>query len=114
MATPVLKYISAPDYLTTECRAAEQHEYFNGEMFAISDASLKHNRVFANSFGSFAQQLKDRSCRPYGNTLHIPVPWNPLYTYPDSSIICGQPQITDTVFDTIASLSAIFEGLPVD
>ncbi len=47
MATPVLNYISEQDYLEAERKAFEKHEYYKGEIFAMSGASLRHNKIFS-------------------------------------------------------------------
>ncbi|MBS1513284.1 MAG: hypothetical protein JST86_20780 [Bacteroidetes bacterium] len=43
---PKYNYISAEEYLEMERAATEKHEYYRGEVFAMSCASLKHNFIF--------------------------------------------------------------------
>ncbi len=104
-------YISAEDYLQAERDAVEKHEYYQGEIFAMSGASVKHNRIFSNFFGDIAYKLKGKGCQPYGSDLRIHIPENTLYTYPDISIICGEPELTDEHFDTATNPSVIVEIL---
>ncbi len=104
-------YISADDYLKAERDAAEKHEYYQGEIFAMSGASVKHNRVFSNLFIDIGQKLKAKECRPYGSDLRIHIPQNTLYTYPDISIICGEPELTDEHVDTATNPTVIIEIL---
>src|SRR6187551_2708637 len=111
MATPVLNYISEQDYLEAERKAFEKHEYYNGEIFDMSSASLRHNKLFSNLFGSIASELKGKRCTPYGSDLRIHIPLNTLYTYPDISIICGDPNLTDDKFDTATTPAVIIEIL---
>jgi Uma2 family endonuclease len=85
-------YISADDYLKAERDAVEKHEYYQGEIFAMSGASVKHNRIFSNFFGELSYKLKGKGCVPYGSDLRIHIPENTLYTYPDVSIITEQVQ----------------------
>jgi Uma2 family endonuclease len=110
---PALKYnyISQEEYLEQERAATEKHEYYQGEIFAMSGASLKHNRVFSNLFIGIGNQLKGKGCQPYGSDLRIHVPKNTLYTYPDISIICGDPNLMDEKFDTATNPSVIIELL---
>jgi Uma2 family endonuclease len=110
---PALKYnyISAEEYLEMERVAKEKHEYYQGEVFAMSGASLKHNEIFSNLFGEIAYKLKGKSCKPYGSDLRIHIPKNTLYTYPDISIICGDPALTDDKFDTATNPTVIIELL---
>ena len=110
---PALKYnyISPEEYLEAESAATEKHEYYQGEIFAMSGASLKHNQIFSNFFGELAHKLKGKGCKPFGSDLRIHIPKNTLYTYPDISIICGDPNLTDDKFDTGTNPSVLIELL---
>lgn len=110
---PALKYnyISQEEYLEQERAATEKHEYYQGEIFAMSGASLKHNKIFSNVFIGIGSLLKGKGCQPFGSDLRIHVPKNTLYTYPDISIICGDPELTDEKFDTATNPSVIIELL---
>jgi Uma2 family endonuclease len=111
MATPVLNYISEQDYLEAERKAFEKHEYYKGEIFAMSGALLPHNEIFSNLFVELGSQLKGKICKPFGSDLRIHIPANTLYTYPDISIICGEVELTDDQFDTATNPSVIIEIL---
>lgn len=106
-----VKYISDLDYLTTERAASEKHEYYKGEVFAMSGASIPHNLVFSNVFGMLSAKLKGTNCKPFGSDLRIHIPKNSLYTYPDISIVCGKIETLDNAFDTITNPSVIIEIL---
>ena len=108
---PKYNYISAEEYLAEEREAFEKHEYYQGEIFAMSGASLKHNKIFSNVFGELAGKLKGKGCQPFGSDLRIHISKNTLYTYPDISIICGEPNLTDDKFDTATNPSVIMELL---
>ena len=110
---PALKYnhISPEEYLAEERAALDKHEYYQGEVFAMSGASLKHNVIFSNLFTDIGGKLKGKGCRPYGSDLRIHIPKNTLYTYPDISIICGEADLTDKEFDTATNPSVIIELL---
>ena len=111
MATPILNYITEQEYLEAERKAFEKHEYFKGEIFAMSGALLPHNHLFSNLFGELASKLKGKDCKPFGSDLRIHIPPNSLYTYPDISIICGNVETTDEQFDTATNPSVIIEIL---
>jgi Uma2 family endonuclease len=108
---PKYNYISQEEYLEMERAALEKHEYYQGEIFAMSGASLKQNEVFSNLFGEIQGKLKGKSCKPYGSDLRIHVPKNSLYTYPDISIICDKANLTDDKFDTATNPAVIIELL---
>ncbi len=108
---PKYNYISQEEYLEMERAALEKHEYYQGEIFAMSGASLKHNEVFSNLFGEIQGKLKGKNCKPYGSDLRIHVPKNSLYTYPDITIICDKADLTDDKFDTATNPAVIVELL---
>ncbi|MBC7887175.1 MAG: Uma2 family endonuclease [Ferruginibacter sp.] len=111
MATPVLNYISEQDYLEGERKAFEKHEYYKGEVFAMSGALLPHNEIFSNLFGELATRLRGKNFKPYGSDLRVHIPANTLYTYPDISIICGKVETIDDQFDTAVNPAVIIEIL---
>lgn len=108
---PKYNYISQEEYLEMERAALDKHEYYQGEVFAMSGASLRHNRISVNTLTDLANKLKDKSCQPYGSDMRIHIPKNTLYTYPDISIICGDAELTDDKFDTATNPSVIIELL---
>ncbi len=110
---PAVKYnyISPEEYLEQEITATEKHEYYRGEIFAMSGASKEHNEIFSNVFGEIAHKLKGKGCKPYGSDFRVHIPKNTLYTYPDIIIICGKPELTDDKFDNVTNPSVIIELL---
>lgn len=104
-------YISAEEYLEMEMTATEKHEYYRGEIFAMSGASKEHNEIFSNLFGDIAHKLKGKGCKPYGSNFRVHIPKNTLYTYPDIIIVCGKPELADDKFDNLINPSVIIELL---
>ena len=111
MGAQELSYITAEDYLATERLATEKHEYFEGEVFAMSGASIPHNLICKNTNGHLFIKLFGKKCQPFGSDLRMHIPKNSLYTYPDISIICGDFDTTDDRFDTITNPTVLFEIL---
>lgn len=83
---------SIEEYLEMENTSAEKHEYYLGEIFAMSGAKVPHNTIFSNLFGELSIKLKRKKCRPYGSDMRIHIPDNTLFTYPNISIVCGELQ----------------------
>jgi Uma2 family endonuclease len=108
---PKYNFVSAQEYLKAEREAFEKHEYYQGEVFAMSGASLEHNIIFSNLFTDIGSKLKGKNCRPFGSDLRIHIPKNTLFTYPDITIICGEPNLTDDKFDTATNPTVIIELL---
>ena len=82
--------MSIEDYLEMENASTEKHEYYKGEIFAMSGAKVPHNVIAGNLFISLGQKLKGKKCKPYNSDQRIHIRSNTLFTYPDISIICGE------------------------
>ena len=83
------KYTIA-EYLVIENAATEKHEYYHGEIFAMSGAKQPHNRIISNSFISIGSKLKGKKCTPFHSDQRIHIEKNTLFTYPDISIFCDE------------------------
>lgn len=80
------------EYLAMEEAATEKHEYYKGEIFAISGPKMPHNIIFRNLFVGLANKLNGKRCQPFGSDMRVHIEANTLFTYPDISIICGEPE----------------------
>ena len=83
------KFYSIEEYLQMENEALEKHEYYKGEIFAMSGAGNRHNIISINIIVSLGNSLKGKSCQPFGSDMRIHIPENTLFIYPDISVICG-------------------------
>ncbi len=81
---------SIEEYLEMENASDEKHEYYKGEIFAMSGAKVPHNKIAGNLFIAIGQRLKGKKCKPYNSDQRIHIQSNTLFTYPDISIICGE------------------------
>ena len=82
--------MSVEAYLEMENAADEKHEYYKGEIFAMSGAKVPHNIISANLLITLGQRLRGKKCKPFNSDQRIHIPSNSLFTYPDISIICGE------------------------
>ncbi len=103
--------ITPEEYLEMERKAEYKSEYFNGEVFAMAGARRRHNVITWNIGGELRQKLKGRNCEAYPNDMRVFVPETGLYTYPDLTVVCGEPEFQDNVFDTLLNPILIIEVL---
>ncbi|MDQ0964941.1 Uma2 family endonuclease [Flavobacterium sp. W4I14] len=99
------------EYLEMEKTSTVKHEYFQGEVFAMSGASDNHNEIFSNVFIEIGNKLKGKPCRPYGSDKRMNIPENTLFTYPDISIYCNGLIHSDVDEDTSILPTVIIEIL---
>jgi len=112
---PVIAYqkrhYTVEEYLEMEKASTEKHEYFLGEIFAMSGAGFNHNLIFSNVFGVLAHKLKGSKCIPFGSDMRMNVPENTLFTYSDISIYCNEIKHLNEDEDTILQPTVIIEIL---
>jgi Uma2 family endonuclease len=108
---PQPKGMSIDEYLAFEREATTKHEYYRGEVFAMSGASPRHNIIFGNLFGELSYKLKGKKCRPYGSDMRVHIPENTLFTYPDVSVFCGELKTFNREDDSVIGPVVLFEIL---
>jgi len=111
MSTQVKVYYTPDEYLALERQAEYKSEYFNGEIFAMTGASRRHNLVAANVLAALHTQLRKRPCEIYPSDMRVKVSATGLYTYPDVVIVCGEPSFDDKRKDTLVNPTALVEVL---
>ena len=108
---PKYKYVSQDEYLAMERASETKHEYYNGEVFAMSGASPAHNDIAYNINRLIAPFLHGKGCKLYGSDFRIHIPENVLFTYPDFCIVCGKAETPDIYTDNLTNPVIIIEIL---
>jgi Uma2 family endonuclease len=75
------------DYLAWERRQETRHEYIEGEIRAMTEASRAHNVICVNIAASLHAQPRGKSREVYTNDMRVKVSPTGIYIYPD----IGQP-----------------------
>jgi Uma2 family endonuclease len=99
------------EYLEMEKASTVKHEYFQGEVVAMSGATFNHNLIFSNVFGPLFFKLKGSKCIPFGSDMRMNIPENTLFTYPDISIYCNEIKHLSEDESTILQPTVIIEIL---
>ena len=99
------------EYLAFERSCETKHEYFNGEIFAMSGASKQHVLIVTNVVAELWSQLKRGPCEVYSTDLRVKVASTGLYIYPDVIVLCDEPQFSDEQKDTLLNPALIIEVL---
>src|SRR5689334_24876013 len=106
---PKTRY-SVQEYLRLEAETREKHEYLDGEISAMGGASEAHNLIVLNVGAELRNQLRGRPCRVYPSGLRVKVSPTGLYTYPDLTVVCGQPEF-EQPGETLLNPGVIIEVL---
>jgi Uma2 family endonuclease len=111
MSQQVISYISPKEYLRLERQSEHRSEYVNGEIFAMTGASRKHNLITVNIGSQFNQQLRGKPGEAYVSDMRVKVTTTGLYTYPDVVVVCGEPKFEDDYIDTLLNPTLLIEVL---
>ena len=104
-----MKYISVEDYLRMEETAETKHEYVNGDIVAMADATREHNEIVSNLIREVGGCLKGKPCGIYPSDFRVTTPAGQNYFYPDATIVCGDVQLKEGVFDSLLNPVIIIE-----
>ena len=103
--------VSVEEYLDFERKALEKSELINGEIYAMTGTTRKHNRIALNLASYLDGVLKGKPCRVYISDLRVQVEKTNLITYPDLVVTCGEEILRDSYKDTILNPKCIIEVL---
>jgi Uma2 family endonuclease len=108
----LLTYVSPEEYLETECNSEIKHEYWNGDLRAMSGASFAHNQLTANLTIELGSQLKGKSCTVVGSDQRVQVLSESTFVYPDLTVVCGKREFQEQVKpDTLLNPTLLVEVL---
>lgn len=79
---------TAQDYLAWEVEQEGKHEYYYGEVFAMSGASRRHVTVALNVAADLNEQLAGSPCRAYMADMMVEAVAEEVYYYPDVFVTC--------------------------
>ena len=83
--------IAPEEYLEAERKALDKSEYYGGQIYAMAGARPRHARIATNITAELTFALKGGSCQVFNSDMRVHVPATGLYTYPDLSVVCGEP-----------------------
>jgi len=111
MSTVSKPIVTIQQYIERERTADTKSEFYRGEVFAMSGASIRHNDISMNMSTLLRNALRGKRCRPSNSDQRIRIPSNGLSTYPDVSVVCGPRDVADDDDQAITNPTVIFEVL---
>jgi len=89
--------MTAAEYFIWEQTQTERHEFWDGELIAMSGGTRNHNRVSLNfskllddALSGRTHPESDRRCEVYINDVKVQVEPNRKFFYPDVVVTCDQ------------------------
>lgn len=79
--------MTVEEYFELEEQSEIRHEYYDGEVYAMSGTTLNHNSIVGNVWGVFKSFFRKRGCRVFGESVKLKVS-DRYYLYPDVIVTC--------------------------
>ncbi len=111
MSTAEKRHYTPQEYLAFERASETKHEFYQGEIFAMTGASREHNLIVFNLLREIGNHLENTPCEVYPSDMRVKVNATGLYTYPNVTVVCSQPRFENDVFDTLLNPKLIVEVL---
>jgi Uma2 family endonuclease len=108
---PTKTHFTLDEYRAMEETAQERHEYCNGEIIAMSGGSPAHSRITVDVTTFLNVALRDTNFQTYNGDLRIWIPGFNHGTYPDITVIDGEPEFNADRTDEILNPLLIVEVL---
>lgn len=105
-----IRYTPA-EYLTLERDSEIKHELVSGEVYAMAGASPAHNRIVFNLATHLGVALLGGECQGYSSDQRVRVPETDMYSYPDLTIVCGEPAYDPHDSETLVNPTLLVEVL---
>ncbi len=111
MSSAAKTKLTVEEYLAFERASESKHEYYDGDVFAMTSGTPAHSLIASNFIREAGNALKGRPCVVYTSDLRVKVNPSGLYTYPDVTIVCREQLFDDELRDTLVNPSVIVEVL---
>lgn len=99
------------DYLALEEVSNVKHEFLDGEIYAMAGGTLTHAELAVTISSLMFAQLRRKSCRVFSSDLRVRVLATGLATYPDVTVVCGEPELDPENRDTVTNPRVVVEVL---
>ncbi len=80
--------LSSAEYIDWESKSPFKHEYVDGEIYAMSGATRRHNLIASNLVEHARAAGRRRGCQIFGSDMKVHVEARNSFYYPDLSVCC--------------------------
>ena len=111
MSSRPVPWVTPEEYLKFDRSSEFRHEYVFGEIVAVAGGTYQHSAIAANTTRALGNHLSNKPCRVLEANLRVALHRDTLYSYPDATVVCGQPEFVDEKGDTLINPKLIVEVL---
>lgn len=111
MSAATLPLVSEDEYIELERRSDVKHAFQRGIVVAMAGASPRHNAIAINVGAALVVALRGGPCAALSSDQRVHVEATGLYTYPDVTVVCGEPRFHPKYPDTLLNPRLLVEVL---
>ena len=82
--------LTPEEYFAWEEQQEIKHEYFDGEVFAMSGGTQNHGRISVRIVSLIDNHLDEGDCVVFNSDVRVKIQESEKYTYPDASVTCDR------------------------
>ena len=87
--------MTVEEYFELENESEIRHEYFDGEVYAMSGTTFNHNDIVDNIRSALKRFFRPQGCRAFAESVKLKVS-DICYLYPDVVVTCAAKDISGT------------------
>jgi Uma2 family endonuclease len=111
MSAQPLPYYTIEQYAEMEENAPYKSEFIAGRIYAMSGGTPTHSFIAGNIGGEMRNLLRGQPCQVSNNDLRVGIMPLDVETYPDVTVVCGEPHVNPFDKNSVINPSVIFEVL---
>jgi Uma2 family endonuclease len=85
-----LSKLTPEEYFAWEEQQEVKHEYFDGEVYAMSGGTQNHGRISIRVVSLIDSHLGEGDCQTFNSDVRVKIQDSEKYTYPDVSVTCDK------------------------
>lgn len=105
------RYYTPEEYLELEEAADYKSEYINGQIIPMAGGTINHNRIAGNFYAVLNFAFKQQEYEVFNSDMRLWIDQKRIYTYPDVTVIVGEPEFFNNRTDIITNPQVIVEVL---
>ncbi|AVH63084.1 Uma2 family endonuclease [Nostoc sp. 'Peltigera membranacea cyanobiont' N6] len=105
------RYYTPEEYLELEEAAEYKSKYIDGQIIPIAGGTANHNRITGNFYAVLNFGFRQQEYEVFNSDMRLWIHQKHIYTYPDVTVIAGEPEFFNNRTDIITNPQLIVEVL---
>jgi Uma2 family endonuclease len=105
------RYYTPEEYLELEEAADYKSEYIDGQIIPMAGGTVNHNRIAGNFYAVLNFAFRQQEYEVFNSDMRLWIHQKGIYTYPDVTVIAGEPEFFNNRTDIITNPQVIVEVL---